>query len=82
MAGSTNVQGEDVKKLDVLSNELFVNMLASSYTVHMMVSEENETVIEVRDHNISRYDRFVGSFGKHYERVQPTDRINAFVFIW
>lgn len=47
MAGSTNVQGEDVKKLDVLSNELFVNMLASSYTVHMMVSEENETVIEV-----------------------------------
>lgn len=48
MAGSTNVQGEEVKKLDVLSNELFVNMLASSYTVHMMVSEENETVIEVR----------------------------------
>lgn len=47
MAGSTNVQGEDVKKLDVLSNELFVNMLASSYTVNMMVSEENETVIEV-----------------------------------
>lgn len=47
MAGSTNVQGEEVKKLDVLSNELFVNMLASSYTVHMLVSEENETVIEV-----------------------------------
>lgn len=47
MAGSTNVQGEDVKKLDVLSNELFVNMLSSSYTVNMMVSEENETVIEV-----------------------------------
>ena len=48
MDGSTNVQGEDVKKLDVLSNELFINMLASSYTVHMLVSEENETVIEVR----------------------------------
>lgn len=47
MAGTTNVQGEDVKKLDVLSNELFVNMLASSYTVNMMVSEENDTVIEV-----------------------------------
>lgn len=47
MAGSTNVQGEDVKKLDVLSNDLFVNMLSSSYTVNMMVSEENETVIEV-----------------------------------
>lgn len=47
MDGSTNVQGEDVKKLDMLSNELFINMLASSYTVHMLVSEENETVIEV-----------------------------------
>lgn len=49
MDGSTNVQGEDVKKLDVLSNELFINMLASSFTVHMLVSEENETVIEVRN---------------------------------
>jgi fructose-1,6-bisphosphatase I len=47
MDGSTNVQGEDVKKLDVLSNELFINMLASSFTVHLLVSEENETVIEV-----------------------------------
>ena len=25
--GDTNVQGEDVQKLDVLSNELFINML-------------------------------------------------------
>lgn len=31
-AGETNVQGEAVKKLDVLSNELFINMLKSSYT--------------------------------------------------
>lgn len=47
MAGSTNVQGEDVKKLDVLSNDLFINMLRSSYTTCLMVSEENEKVIEV-----------------------------------
>ena len=32
VAGEVNVQGEDVKKLDVLSNELFINMLKSSYT--------------------------------------------------
>ncbi|VVC44095.1 Hypothetical protein CINCED_3A025553 [Cinara cedri] len=55
MAGSTNVQGEEVKKLDVLSNELFVNMLASSYTVHMMVSEENETVIEIETDKRGKY---------------------------
>lgn len=44
LAGSTNVQGEDVKKLDVLANELVINMLRSSFTVCAMVSEENETV--------------------------------------
>lgn len=32
IAGKTNVQGEEVKKLDVLSNELFINMLTSSFT--------------------------------------------------
>jgi fructose-1,6-bisphosphatase I len=33
--------------LDVLSNELFINMLKSSYTVYAMASEENENLIEV-----------------------------------
>lgn len=47
ISGTTNVQGEQVKKLDVLSNELFVNMLQSSYTTCMLVSEENENVIEI-----------------------------------
>lgn len=47
IAGDVNVQGEEVKKLDVLSNELFINMLKSSYTTCLMVSEENEHVIEV-----------------------------------
>lgn len=62
MAGTTNVQGEDVKKLDVLSNELFVNMLASSYTVNMMVSEENDTVIEVNILSIINIYRGVTEF--------------------
>lgn len=52
ISGDTNVQGESVKKLDVLTNELFINMLSSSYTVCYMVSEENETVIEVRSYRI------------------------------
>lgn len=45
--GTTNVQGEEVKKLDVLANDCFINMLKSSYSTCLMVSEENETVIEV-----------------------------------
>ena len=47
IAGSTNVQGEEVKKLDVLANDLFINMLRASFTTCLMVSEENETAIEV-----------------------------------
>lgn len=47
IAGTTNVQGEEVKKLDVLSNELFINMVSSSFTTCLLVSEENPTAIEV-----------------------------------
>jgi fructose-1,6-bisphosphatase I len=47
IAGTQNVQGEEVKKLDVLANELFINMLSSSFTTCMLISEENETAIEV-----------------------------------
>ena len=36
-AGNVNVQGEQVKKLDVLSNELFINLLTSSYTCCLLV---------------------------------------------
>ncbi|VDM78208.1 unnamed protein product [Strongylus vulgaris] len=35
---------ETVKKLDVLSNELMINMVRSSYTSCAMISEENENV--------------------------------------
>ena len=47
MAGSINIQGEEVKKLDVLSNELFINMLRSSYTTSVLVTEENEEALIV-----------------------------------
>jgi fructose-1,6-bisphosphatase I len=47
LAGSSNTTGDDQKKLDILANELFINMLKSSYTVYVMASEENEHFIEV-----------------------------------
>ncbi|OAD56620.1 Fructose-1,6-bisphosphatase 1 [Eufriesea mexicana] len=55
IAGSQNVQGEDVKKLDVLSNELFVNMLTSSFTTCLLVSEENTNAIEVETEKRGKY---------------------------
>ena len=33
------LQGEEVKKLDVLANDLFINMLRSSYASCLLISE-------------------------------------------
>lgn len=55
IAGETNVQGEEVKKLDTLANDLFINMLKSSYGTCLLVSEENEKVIEVETDKRGKY---------------------------
>merc|ERR1711971_233483 len=54
-AGDTNVQGEEVKKLDVLANDLFINMLRSSYASCLLVSEENDNEIEVETERQGKY---------------------------
>lgn len=46
--GRANVQGEKQKKLDVLANDLFINMLASSLTTCVLISEEQKDIIEVK----------------------------------
>ncbi|XP_028165482.1 fructose-1,6-bisphosphatase 1 [Ostrinia furnacalis] len=55
ISGNTNVQGEEVKKLDVLSNDLFINMLMSSFTTCLLVSEENSSVIQVETERRGKY---------------------------
>ncbi|KAI8871637.1 inositol phosphatase [Ramicandelaber brevisporus] len=55
LAGNINVQGEDVKKLDVLSNEMFVNALRQSGKVSVMVSEEIDEPIIVGDGLTGKY---------------------------
>uniref|UniRef100_A0A0D6R771 Fructose-1,6-bisphosphatase, cytosolic n=1 Tax=Araucaria cunninghamii TaxID=56994 RepID=A0A0D6R771_ARACU len=42
LAGDINVQGEEQKKLDVLSNEVFMKALVSSGRTSILVSEEDE----------------------------------------
>jgi len=54
-AGDVNVQGEEVKKLDVLANDLFINMLRSSYASCLLISEENENEIEVETERQGKY---------------------------
>lgn len=49
-----NVTGDDVKKLDVLSNDLVINMLQASYGTCCMVSEENkDLIITPKDKRVS-----------------------------
>ncbi|RUP27262.1 fructose-1,6-bisphosphatase [Jimgerdemannia flammicorona] len=49
LTGSSNVQGEDVKKLDVLANDIFKNALVASGKCCFLVSEEDERVMVIED---------------------------------
>lgn len=55
LANSSNVQGEEQKKLDVIANEIFVNALRSSNKVAVMVSEEDEEAIIVETQYRGKY---------------------------
>jgi fructose-1,6-bisphosphatase I len=46
-AGSTNVQGEEVKKLDVFANDQFIAALSSGGECKAIASEENEEIIHI-----------------------------------
>ncbi|XP_022926293.1 fructose-1,6-bisphosphatase, cytosolic [Cucurbita moschata] len=55
LAGETNVQGEEQKKLDVLSNEVFIKALVSSGRTCILVSEEDEEPTYVEPSRRGRY---------------------------
>ncbi|XP_057330912.1 fructose-1,6-bisphosphatase 1 [Microplitis mediator] len=55
ISGETNIQGEETKKLDNLSNEVFINVLSSSCATCILVSEENETPIIIAREKRGKY---------------------------
>ena len=55
MAGDQNSSGDDQKKLDVLSNDIFVNALLKSGSCAVLVSEENEEPIIVPQEHAGRF---------------------------
>lgn len=59
ISGDTNTTGDEQKKLDVLANDLFINLLKSSYQTCAMVSEENENMIEVP---VAKHGRYIVCF--------------------
>lgn len=54
-AGTENATGDDQKKLDVLSNEMFVNALYNSSVCAVLVSEEDEEGIIVPPEMSGKY---------------------------
>lgn len=55
LAGDTNVQGEEQKKLDVLSNDIMVNSLRASGKTAVLVSEELEEAIIIDEKHRGKY---------------------------
>ncbi|CAH2294281.1 fructose-1,6-bisphosphatase 1 [Pelobates cultripes] len=55
IAGSTNVTGDQVKKLDVLSNDLVINTLKASYSSCVLVSEEDPHALIVEPERRGKY---------------------------
>jgi len=49
MTGETNIQGEEVKKLDVYANELLTNMMKQGGHICAICSEEEENFIPIED---------------------------------
>ncbi|MBC7383636.1 MAG: class 1 fructose-bisphosphatase [Bacteroidia bacterium] len=56
--GSVNVQGEDVKKLDIIGNETFIWALSKGGEVCAMASEENDDII-LLDGEYSKHGKYV-----------------------
>ncbi|PFH54357.1 hypothetical protein AMATHDRAFT_53289 [Amanita thiersii Skay4041] len=55
LAGETNVQGEEQKKLDVLANDIMINALRASGKTAVLVSEELDDAIIIEDRQKGRY---------------------------
>lgn len=53
--GESNSSGDEQKKLDVLSNDIFINALVKSGSCCVLVSEENDEPIIVPEENAGRF---------------------------
>jgi len=55
LAGETNVQGEEQKKLDVLANDIMINALRASGKTAVLVSEEIDNAIIIEEKSRGKY---------------------------
>lgn len=74
LAGDTNVQGEEQKKLDVLANDIMVNSLRASGKTAVLVSEELDDAIIIED-------QFKGKYCVVFDPLDGSSNIDAGVNI-
>jgi len=55
LAGDTNVQGEEQKKLDVLSNDIMINSLRASRKTAVLISEELDEAVVIEKEYKGKY---------------------------
>ncbi|CAO1624468.1 unnamed protein product [Parajaminaea phylloscopi] len=81
-AGNTNVQGEDQKKLDILSNEIMINALRASGKAAVLVSEENDDAIFVGEHQSgATFETAKGKYCVVFDPLDGSSNIDAGVNI-
>ena len=44
-SGQKNIQNEDVQKLDLLANDIFIHIFRKNMHIHSVLSEENESIL-------------------------------------
>lgn len=54
-SGQTNIQGEEVKKLDLITNDLFINLLTTSYSSALLISEELDNPVQIAEEFRGKY---------------------------
>ncbi|KAI8111901.1 hypothetical protein M9435_004399 [Picochlorum sp. BPE23] len=70
LAGEQNVQGEDQKKLDVISNEVFSNCLRTSGRTGVIASEEEDQPVAVEE-------TFSGDYVVVFDPLDGSSNIDA-----
>jgi fructose-1,6-bisphosphatase I len=63
--GNSNVQGEEVKKLDQFANEIFIASLTAGGECAAVASEEDESIVETENH--------YSASGKYVVAIDPLD---------
>ncbi|NKB82319.1 MAG: class 1 fructose-bisphosphatase [Nitrospirales bacterium] len=69
--GATNIQGEEVQKLDERANEIFVQAFEDSHIVGTLISEEMETPVSVSTTNNS------GTYALYFDPLDGSSNIDV-----